>query len=47
MVTSLKKFVNIVAFVILRNSLDYKKGVAVKLQKCDVEVHEAYRMWMM
>ena len=44
MVTSLPKFVNIVAFVILKNSLDYMEGLAAKLQTRDVEAHEAYEM---
>ena len=33
MVTSLQKFVNIVTFVILKNSLDCMKGLVAKLQK--------------
>jgi len=44
MVTSLQKFGNIVAFVILKNSLDYMKGLAAKLQKRDMDVREAYKM---
>ena len=44
MVTSLQKFVDIVTFVILKKSLDYRKGSAAKFQKCEMEVHEAYKI---
>lgn len=44
MVSSLQKFQNIVAFITLKNSLDYLKGLAARLQKIDQEVCEAYRM---
>ena len=43
MVTPMQKFVNIVAFVILMNSLNYMKGLAAKFQKHGLEVHEAYK----
>ena len=43
-VTSLQKFINIVAFIILKSALDYIKGLAAKLQKRHMEVYEAYLM---
>jgi hypothetical protein len=44
LVTSLKQFTNIAAFIILKNTLDYIKVNASKLQKRDIEVYEAYKM---
>ena len=44
LVTSLEQFHNIVAFIILKNALDYIKSLASKLQRRDMEVYEAYKM---
>ena len=42
--SSLQSFVVIVGFRVLKNSLDYLKGLTAKLQRRDIDVLEAYTM---
>ena len=44
MKSSLQSFGVIVGFTVLKNSLDYLKGLSAKLQRRDIDVFEAYTM---
>ena len=42
--SSLQSFVIFVGFTVLKNSLDYLKGLTAKLQRRDIDIFDAYTM---
>ena len=44
MFTLLQSFKTVVTFVVLKNTLDYVKSLASKLQKRDVDIYFAFKM---